>query len=305
LSENHVLVDSVSGTKYFLKRYRFDSEEKIVQIHSVKNYFSERGIPVIVPIQTNTGETFFSFEGFFFALFPYVVAREIVSKDLSDEAIISLGQTLARIHLAGKDAVLPDIERFQGWNKEKLLQKSSELMAIIDTLDTRTEFDQQALIDLKLRSSIIESNTHTFEDFELPADHLIHGDYHGGNVFFDEHDHISHVFDFEKSLVAPRTFELFRSTVFLFFGTTFDTETIRKARLYVQSYLYVYPASEEELRKGFNVFYLRFVHGFWVEGEHYLKGNTRVDQFLVQDCGRVRYLSEHGEELITRLIEKN
>jgi Ser/Thr protein kinase RdoA (MazF antagonist) len=131
---------------------------------------------------------------------------------------------------------------------------------------------------------------------------LIHGDYHGGNVFFDEQGRVSHVFDLEKSLFAPRMFELFRSAVFLFFGNSFDEENIHKARLYIQAYTAVYPASKGELHKGLTLFYLRFVHGLWVQTEHYLKGNNRVDQFLAQDYERIKYLSENLQELSNKLF---
>lgn len=302
LSENHVLIDKLIGKKYFLKRYRFDNKEKIEQIHIAKKYFFEKGIPVIMPFVSNKEETFFNYKEVYFSLFPFIEARHVERSELSDEAIISLGQMLAKIHLAGKDAPVLIQERFGGWNKDKLLERIAELKSVIGNIESIDEFDAQALLDIELRESIIISNTTTFEDLDLQSDHLIHGDYHGGNVFFDEQAHVSHVFDFEKSLFAPRMFELFRSTVFIFFGDTFSEESISKARLYIKAYTEVYPASKEELHKGITLFYLRFVHGLWVQTEHYLKGNTRVDQFLSQDYERIKYLSENLNSLADKLI---
>lgn len=302
LSENHVLVDAVSGNKYFLKRYRFDNQEKIEQIHTAKKYFSEKGIPVIMPLSTKEDQTFFSAAGAYFALFPFIAAKHLERNELSDEAIVSLGEMLAKIHLAGNNAQTSIQKYFEGWNKDKLLSRVSELRLVISEIKNLTDFDIQALRDIDLREKIISLNKITFQDLDLPPDCLIHGDYHGGNVFFDEHNHVSHVFDFEKTQYAPRMFELFRSTVFIFFGQSFDKESIRKATLYIDAYTNLCPASKEELWKGLTLFYLRFVHGLWVQTEHYLKGNTRVDQFLAQDYERINYLSEHLEELGNKLF---
>lgn len=303
LSENHILATRNGETKYFLKRYRFDTEEKIAEIHIAKKYFTEKGIPIILPIPQHNNTTYVNVDGAYFAIFPYVDGRHIDRDDLSPTAIISLGETLGAIHLAGKDAAIPITGKFEGWNKEKLLARNTELQTIIRTKSELGAFDENALKDLELRRNIIENNTKTFEDFYLLSDHLIHGDYHGDNVFFDTADHVSFVFDLEKSIYAPRTFELFRSMTFLFCKNEFSDIGIANARLYVQSYLRIYLASREELRAGLQVFFLRFVHGFWVQNEHYLKGNTRVDQFLVQDYHRVQYLATHLDELEKALFD--
>ncbi|MCC7436746.1 phosphotransferase [Candidatus Nomurabacteria bacterium] len=300
LSENHVLIDNLGKKKYFLKRYRFDKEEKIKQIHIAKNFFYEKGIPVIIPLKNKEEKTFFYFDNTYFALFPFIEPKHLDRKQLSDNSIISLGKMLANIHLAGKNTNLPINEKFEGWNKDKLLNRIEELKLVINN---HNDFDILASEDISLRKSIISLNSITFENIGLSSDHLIHGDYHGGNVFFDEKGEVSYVFDFEKTLYAPRMFELFRSLVFIFFGDSFSEENILKAKLYLRSYIEVYPASKEELEKGFLLFYLRFVHGLWVQTEHYLKNNNRVDQFLKQDYERIKYLSENLDELTIKLLE--
>ena len=74
-----------------------------------------------------------------------------------------------------------------------------------------------ALEDIKIRKFLVESNSINFEDLELKNDHLIQGDYHTGNLFFDNYNHVSSVFDFEKARYAPRVFELVRSLIHIFF----------------------------------------------------------------------------------------
>lgn len=96
LSENHILLSD--NNKYFLKKYRFDRQERIEEIHSAKKYFADGGIPVILPITNTEGNTFFLFENGYFALFPFVSGIQLERGTLTDTAIISLGKMLGKIH---------------------------------------------------------------------------------------------------------------------------------------------------------------------------------------------------------------
>lgn len=300
LTENHVLIEG--DKKYFLKRYRFDKREKIEEIHSAKKYFADDGIPIILPIVNKENSTFFFFDGGYFALFPFVVGRHMERDGLTDLSIISLGEMLARIHLLGKDSNLPIQEKFQEWDKEKILAKFDSIIDVINKKEKLDDFDKLALKDIEMRQSLVETNTMIFEDLNLQCDHLIHGDYHKQNVFFDEYGYVFSVFDLEKVMYAPRMFELIRSIMIIFFGENFETENISKAKLYLHSYLNIYPASLEMLQTGFKLYYLRMLHGSWIQNEHYLKNNNRVDVFLLNDFNRIKYLSENYDEFESKLF---
>lgn len=295
LTENHVLVSGDS--KYFLKKYSYSKEEKIKEIHLAKEFFASNGIPVILPIQNKSNLTYFLFEGVYFALFPFVPGRHIDKKELSDTAIKSLGKTLAKIHLAGRDTSLNIQSRFSSWDKDQFIKKAVDLIAIIEQGNTGSEFDNIALKNLKMKKELIESNSISFESLKLQNDHLIHGDYHEQNVFFAENDEVSNVFDLEKVTYAPRTFEVVRSLMFIFWGNDFTQENIEKGKRYLQAYNEMYPISIEELKAGLRLNYLRQLHGFWVETEHYLKQNYRVDQFLQSGYESIKYLSENIDRL--------
>jgi hypothetical protein len=45
------------------------------------------------------------------------------------------------------------------------------------------------------------------------------------------------------------------------------------------------------------------LHGSWVQSEHYLKNNYRVDQFLFGKFKLIKYLSEHLNELEITLLD--
>lgn len=300
LSENHVLSDGKK--KYFLKRYRFDKEETIKEIHAVKKYFADGGIPVILPILNTKGDTFFFLNGGYYALFPYVEDKIIERKQLTDTAVISLGETLAKIHLLGKNASIQVTDHFKGWDKQKLLQKGKNIIEIILQQKELSDYDKLALEDIRWRMPLIESNSIKFEDFGLNNDHLTHGDYHSYNVFFDAKDHVSYVFDFEQTAYAPRVYEISRSLMFMFYNNVND-QSIDKARLYLRSYSNIYPVSKEELKAGFKLYYLRFLHSFWVPEEHYLKHNYRVDELLAERFKLLKFVSENFENLERKIFD--
>ena len=299
LSKNIILKSG--NIKYFLKKYRFDNEERIKEIHSVKKYFSDRGIPVILPIFTKDKKTYFSFGNDFYALFPFVYHKQFERGALNNSAIVSLGKMLGRIHLVGREADVLIKEKFKTWNREKILEKIALIENEIEKVSTLTDFDKIALESIKTKRRLVLLNHLGFENFNLPCDHLVHGDYLDHNVFFDVENNVSFVFDFEKTEYCPRTQELFRSMLYSLSGN-FQEEDFEKMRLYLKSYSKIYPISKEELTEGLKMFFIRAMHNAWVESEHYLKNNNRVDIFLKMDNDRLQYFSQYYEDFEKRIF---
>src|SRR5581483_10689187 len=285
------------------EKYLFKNVERIKEIHSVKRYFSDGGIPVIMPILNNSGESFFEYEGGFYALFPFIDERKLKEADITDEALVSSAEMLARLHLLGKESKLIVNDFHKPWDKQARLQDIEKMLHMISALPERVEFDIQAEKNLLLKKQIVESNEKPYEAFNLPNDHLIHGDYTIGNLFFDEHDHVSHVFDFEKTEYAPRYFELFRSMIYSVFLNKIGEKELTRSKIYLNAYQKLYPASKEELINAFTAYYLRSAHSVWVESEHYLKGNVRVDELLKTDALRLEYLSQNFEKTLKYLFD--
>jgi len=302
LSENHILNDGVK--RYFLKKYRFDNKEKIEEIHSVKKYFSDGGIPVILPIKNMEGKTYFIFEEGYYAIFPFVSRRQLDRGLLKDKAVISLGEMLARIHLLGKNANISIKGDFKDWNKKKALDKIELIEVEIKKVIKLTELDNLFIENLNLKKNLINKNLLTQIDTYLPADHLIHGDYLDHNVFFDDQDQVSDVFDFEKTNYSPRTYELFRSMMYAFIGSEVTKQDVAKMKLYLNSYLNVYPTSKEELSRGLRLYYAKNIHSIWIESEHYLENNNRVDGFIQSDISRIKYLSSNFSNFEKELFDE-
>lgn len=300
LSENYVLMQG--STKYFLKQYRFNDENRIKEIHLAKNYFARGGIPVILPIENKAGNTFFVFNNKYYVLFPFIINKQLEGDSLTDTAIVSLGEMLGRIHLLGRDAKVPIKERFKEWNKEKALEKIETIYLEIKKIPNLTDFDKLALSSIEIKKNLIKKNSIFFKDLNLESDHLIHGDYICHNVFFSENDIVSHIFDFEKTDYSPRVYELLRAVMHSFFDKSIQRKGIDKARLFMGAYHNIYPVSKKEIAQGLKLFYLKLIHGVWVEEEHYLKNNSRVDEFLKNNFELMEYLSEHYTEFEKELF---
>ncbi|MDP2593893.1 MAG: phosphotransferase [bacterium] len=301
LSENYSLVSNKG--RFFLKKYRFESETRIKEIHSAKQYFADSGIPVILPIRISHDLTFFSFNESFYALFPFVVGKHLERGELTDHAIASMGEMLGRIHLAGRDSTISIIEdSFSPWNRNAFNIKAAEILEKMPPTEERNDFDNLSYESIRLKKSIVEKNSIRYEDLGFKSDYLIHGDYLDHNVFFSEADEVDHVFDFEKTQYSPRTFELFRSLMYSLLSNSTSESDIQKAKVYLSAYRTLYPIENEELKRGLEMFYLKSIHNVWVEHEHYVKENFRPDLFLEPDLKRIQFLSNNLDRLAEALF---
>lgn len=301
LSDNYFLSDGKN--KFFLKKYRFDNSSRIAEIHASKKYFADGGIPVILPVSLLNGDTFFEHDGAYYALFPFVEGKHLERGNLTEASIISLGQMLGKIHLLGKESKLAIDDHFKIESEENTLKKIENILTKISEISVQSDFDKVALENVKMKKELLLKNSITFESLGLNCDHLIHGDYLDHNVFFDENDNVKWVFDFEKTNYSPRTYELFRSMVYGLLSADVTEADLENARKYMDAYSSVYPISKEEIKRGLQLYFIKTIHTFWVESEHYLKENTRVDNFLLDDHKRIKYLSKHLDLLVNVLTK--
>jgi Ser/Thr protein kinase RdoA (MazF antagonist) len=300
LSQNFILQNG--SNKLFLKQYRFDDFEKIKEIHRVKLFFSNGGIPIILPIQHNEGDLIFEHDGKFYSLFPFVEGKIIRRAERSRKAFDSTGAMLAEIHILSKNGH-PDIihDYAKGWKKKKFLSEAKNVRRKIETFLNKTDFDKLALSTLDYKTDLVKQNKLQYEKLNLRNDHIIHGDYHGQNIFYDENDEIKYVFDIEKTEVAPRVLEIVRSMDFMCFSNNYEVKNFEDANAYLAAYNKVYPLSKNELIRGMKAYYLKKTHSLWIEKEHYLKNNFRVDVFLEGELLMLRYYSRNFDKFTEKL----
>lgn len=300
MSQNFILQND--GTKLFLKQYRFDNLEKIKEIHRAKFFFASGNIPVILPIQDNEGDYIFDHAGKFYSLFPFVEGKIIRRADRSQKAFESAGQMLAKIHTLSKNGH-PDIvhDQTKGWKKESFLPEAQEIKQKIETILVKTDFDKLALDTLQFKIKLVTENSLRYEELNLHNDHIIHGDYHGQNIFYDESDEVKYVFDIEKTTVSPRVLEIVRSMDFMCFSNNYESENFEDANIYLAAYNKIYPITKDELERGIKAYYIKKAHSLWIEREHYINNNLRVDCFLEGELLMLKYFSQNFDDFVSKL----
>jgi Ser/Thr protein kinase RdoA (MazF antagonist) len=299
LSENFEVTDG--NSKYFLKRHRHQSRDAVENVCAAEKFFSEGGVPVVLPLSTLAGKVFVELDGRFYSLYPFVEGHQFERGALSDAAAESLGVTLAHLHQRGKESRLPVTGRLALWDTADFLRKIDAIEQKIGQ-EAPNEFNELTRKSLQLKRTEVERNTVTPERLRLPYDHLLHGDYFCDNVFFDKQGHISHVFDFEKVEYGPPAYELFRA-VFVSFFSIPSEDNLRHAKRYVDAYVARYPLPGDLLQDGLTAAYLRQAHSLWVEGEHYLKGSSRPDPILPSQYALNEYYFTNRERIHEFLLD--
>jgi len=287
--------------KYFLKRYNKKCDQtRICDIHKTKEFFAANGIPIARPLITKKGESFFKFGGRFYALFPYLGQK--TNQKSSIEMIRSLAEMQAKMHQVGKPG-RPKIHqrKLTTWNKNSAKDRGQAILKIIENRQRLDRFDKSAKEFVEFKIEQINKNEITPQKVKLSFDHLVHGDFHGHNVFYDQSGRVKNVFDLEKTVYAPRAYELSRAIDYVCLSD-FD---IVKAGIYFGSYRKIYPISDEEFFRGFRFYFLKGIHTFWIEESHYFENDRRADELYVGDIKRTRYFEKNLDRLLAKIIEQS
>lgn len=289
------------GSKsFFLKRHRHDVEVQVASVCEVEDFFADGNVPVIGAIPTLSGKKYFDAQGRWFSLYPFINGRNIERGVLSPEASRSLGTTLGILHARGKESTLIAPDKFRVWSRERLLRRAAEVEAEIAKEDPLTEFGALARKNMKLKIDWFLKHEEPYGSLMSGTGSLVHGDYFSDNVFFDDKDQVTHVYDFEKADYTSPLYEVFRCMFVSFFSMPTE-ENLQRAKEYLDAYLKVCKVPIEEVRNGLKIAYLKQMSSVWAEEEHYIKHNTRTDPIFPPQCESNQYLvtnQEHIENIL-------
>ncbi len=302
---NHLVV--TRAARFFLKQYRTKfSAERVAQIHAVKQFVADGGIPAILPIPNPAGATFFQHDGKQYALFPFVTGKAVAAKEpLSPTALASMAELEAKLHRlseGGAPRIIREIDL--AWDTNDFVEDSTAMLHTIQ-MQPASAFNEEALKVLALKLQLAEQNRYSFESLNQRNDHLIHGDYHAQNLFFSKDDTVKHLFDFEKAALAPRSYELIRTIFIVILNRGFRSQKmtglIDEAASYLRRYHSRYPISTDEIHAGVLTRYYTDIHSLWKEREVFEHKNERVKPFFSGELYALTWLSQHLEELIETL----
>lgn len=306
LSHNYILASPTK--KFFLKQYSEEySWEILNDIHKVKFFFANSGIPVILPYEDINKGTIFEFKEKYFSLFPFAEGKILSREKLTKREFCNLGKLLAEVHILSREKLLIRIEREKGkWSKEKFLEKSKFILEKIKTIEKKTEFDKLTLSVLNKKFEIVMKNNLIAEDLGLTNDHLLHGDYHEKNVFFNDDGSVKYLFDWEKTCLGPRAFELARAIDLICLDGNYEKKNIDSAKWFLDGYMEIYPIKKDEFIKGMTYYFIKKAHSLWIETEHYINNTQRVDGFFQREFLMLSYYHENFDLLVNSIYgEKN
>jgi Ser/Thr protein kinase RdoA (MazF antagonist) len=258
---------------------------------------------------SHTGATFFTFEDKFYSLFPFVDGRHLPRGTFSPRAIKATARMLAQIHQAGKAAPLAGQRSMSTERPDAQFVQSAEQILRLIPRQGRSAFDELAEQGLQLKLRLMQQFNNPGPMLDRNDDHLIHGDYQDGNLFFTEGEMVKAVFDWEKCSIAPRELELVRTIEFICFSNPHDYHAVfsaanyERARIFLSHYHVAYAVPRERFSAAVRARYLTQMHSLWVETEHYLVSNQRVDLFLETGLRTLQFYAEHLEQHIDQLCK--
>lgn len=308
LSQNHVL--KTADGKFFLKRYNFKHSNDVALVHKAKFFFSSQNVPVILPFETVESHTFFGYQNIFYALFPFIDGINLHRDELNNHAIASMGSMLAKMHLISKNQTPVGFKvRDNGWNPQasfhdsnQLLKQINKILGIITTKNKKDGFDIMAEESLRTKISIITKYQNNPITWSLKSDHLVQGDYHHKNLFFDPQYNVSHIYDFEKSELRSRDLDIIRSMLITCFGGKYDTRAFSMAETYIKAYNDMYPINAENFDEALLFNMLKRGFSLWIENEHYIKYNNRMDDIYPEYVGTANYLAKNFDTFKSTII---
>ena len=303
LSQNWVI--TAGNERYFLKQYRFDDVTRVIAAHAALLHFHGTGLPAILPLTTRDGQRVCTMGDHHYTLFPLIAGRQLRRGAMPMAAIQSMGAMLARLHRAGHNVQVPHLRQWRlKADRSLFVADASAILDRIVQQPTLTPFDLLAEQAVRLQLALVARTPMDPAALTLQPDHLVHGDYHDGNLFFNEADEVAYLFDWEKAEIAPREVELVRALLFTCFSNpdnfrgTFLPHNFKQATVFLAAYHAQYPIEPERFIDALRARYWGSLCSLWVVTEHYLHQNTRVDTFLESNLAEISYFADHLPEMI-------
>ena len=297
----HNLIIRADGQRYFLKVYR-RLGHVVQQIKHAEQFFSDQYVPVIRSMKDKYGREAFCLDREWCSLFPYVEDAIVLSSgDLTDLHIIKLGHLTARVHAIGAYGPASQFDHIYFWQHRYFHWEYEELMDVFRTKPSLNEMDRLVRDTLQEKQKLVASLK--TETADLPSTHpvIIHGDLIYQNVFWNPDGEITHVFDFEKTCVAPRAYEFARSLMINCFDDTWDDAAFRRATIFLNAYREEIDFSFEEFLSGIRLYWANVVHMTWLEAKYTFGREAEPSKIYVHHANRIHNMHEDPEVFCLRI----
>ena len=290
------------GRRYVLREYRGSSAADVRRAETVAELLHQRGLPVVPALATSDGERHFIHAGRFFAVHPYVGGEVLHEGDLDAPALESAARVLSELHDLGIRTLpgpslprsSPPAPRESAARQRELLQEASG-----SGLDAPLRGAVVALLELKLE---LAGRLEPGAGDPLPAEILIHGDFHNENLLFDAERGIAAVLDLEAARIGHPLEDVLTFVHLACLNSGFGPERVAQAKRFLDAYRARRPLAEEALRRGFADYVAGLRSEVFFETRALETGDPSLLPFLERDRRRLRDLARNPAELIDRLV---
>lgn len=209
-------VQTVEQT-YVLKSYAIHLYKPswIEQTYAAQELTSAAGVPVPHVIRTRAGEMLCQTEEGFYLLNEFVAGHQHVRMKIPALAAYEMGRTLGRMLEALR--VREEVTPYVLPASDQIVEKLTSLLQEAERRRAVNMVDEAIAKLLRYKLEALERLP------DLPArlgdmpTQWVHGDYHEGNVIFDEEDRVAAVIDFDNLRCRPRGQEVMRTILICFY----------------------------------------------------------------------------------------
>lgn len=287
--------------RFFLKQYRHYLTHYVHEVKFAEAFFSEQGVPAILPIKDKYGRFAFWFDGHWYSLFPWVNGV-LPRVPLLSHTTASLGAWLGRMHAAGAARADASMHPLHLWDARRFHAQYVELMDAYQRKDSKEARDLLAYELLEKKRAFVAANAFATSQVTLPFCDLLHGDFMHSNVFVDSHGDITHVYDFEKACRGPHAVELVRSLMINCFDDGWGAAQEAHARVFLNAYRAHGNIPVDAFVQAMRIYMTRLAHVGWLEGQVLLMGSKSNDTVLRAHLTRLEHADAHLEEWSRALL---
>jgi Ser/Thr protein kinase RdoA (MazF antagonist) len=279
---------------FFLKQYRNKFSGSVSEIKFSEQFFATHNVPVILPIRDRLDRPAFFAEENWYSLFPFVNGAHPNAHAFAEKTIMDMGALLARIHLIGTKVPSRTVQPLRIFTNEAFRVEYLELKDVFEQKSVKRPAYVLAMKRLEQKAAYVAEHANDPVP-ELLLDCLLHGDFIYPNLFVDENGEITHVFDFEKTAMGPRSYELARSLMINCFDFGWGNREIECAQKFLRAYMEIYPITFEEFFEGMALYRWNFVHMTWVEGKILLQDSDDHLSILRAQSKRIQHYPDDLE----------
>ncbi len=290
LNNDNYRAETQEGPRFIRIHRKSQSQEAAEAEQAIVAWVAKQGLPVVPALADGEGRTLHALSGVVMSVYPWVAGHQAAHDTRTPRAAHAMGAMHGRLHTVlarYPGGSFPRQEIGPTWDIEASIEELSRVDDLIRYYPSPGEERLRIQAGLREQLDLLESpGPRVRNDFaELPPQ-LVHGDYHDGNVLFDDDLTVTAVLDWEFAGPRPPMFEILRA----FSLSEIFTRPLMDA--YLAGYAGRNRLVREHCELAVELAWQALLHNTWDYHQRFIEGNRRVDPLNL--IARIRRWSEPG-----------